>query len=219
MESETVTNEQTVMEPFSVLYHAERWYRRLFVDIRHGANNTYNTYEIETIHFYDDDGNTLISFDYFNDDRDFTYDGETRLRRKLNFNRKENFIIKSDSNWSNDRRYDLYIYYRNTNLKYLGKEIKNEYHYNSDEVMWSYIYKKYSVDDYIHRTSIKSLSRKKSRLQGKYEDIVKKELYNSYVVHTKPDDEMKKVLKKLYKLNQRINKENERLILREKLQR
>ena len=180
-----------------------------------------NDYVLENIFFYDDKGKIIISMDNFDDYHSFQFLNETRLRRKLNLNRKENFIIKHQKGAIRNNSYNLYIYLNNVSVKYVGKEIINRYSYGGDEVWWSSIYKTYVIhrnndNDYIHREYLKTISHKKSRLENKVTEIICSELLWVNSFKPRPQEEIEKTLKKISKLNRRINEENKKLILREK---
>lgn len=193
----------------SLLYH-EDYTPCLYLNVKN------KPYKIHRIHFYNDDG-VICSMNYFDDNPSFYYGNGTNLRRKMNMDRKENFIIKSKiPAYSNE--YDLYICYENTDIKYQGKVIKNSYCYNSEDVVSSRLYKKYLIGDYTHFEYVTLLSGKKSRLMNKIELIIKKELLDISNFRIKPKKGMDEILKRISKLNERTYWENERLILREKLQ-
>lgn len=191
------------------LFH-DSWGPRLSVQVND------NDYELEHIYFYDDEG-VITGLDYFEDNRTFRFNGETRLRRKINLSRQENFIIKNYHSIKG-RRYDLYIYHKNVDLRYDGKCVENSYYYDSDEVMFSNKYKRYilrddTLGDYVHKEYIKSLSRKKDKLTVKANIILNELLGTSY--HSIPEEELEQAFSKLRRVNRQLNRENKRLIYRE----
>lgn len=191
------------------LFH-DSWGPRLSIQVND------NDYELEHIYFYDDEG-VITGLDYFEDNRTFRFDGETRLRRKINLSRRENFIIKNYHS-IRGRRYDLYIYHKNVDLRYDGKCVENSYYYDSDEVMFSHKYKRYILKDeiegdYVHKEYIKSLSRKKDKLMVKANIILNELLGTSY--HSIPEEELEQAFSKLRRVNRQLNRENKRLIYRE----
>lgn len=193
----------------SYLFH-DSWGPRLSVQVND------KDYELEHIYFYDDEG-VITGLDYFEDNRTFRFDGETRLRRKINLSRRENFIIKNYHS-IRGRRYDLYIYHENVDLRYDGKCVENSYYYDSDEVMFSHKYKRYILKDeiggdYVHKEYIKSLSRKKDKLTVKANIILNELLGTSY--HSIPEEELEQAFRKLRRVNEQLNRENKRLIYRE----
>lgn len=173
------------------------------------------TYNIDHIYFYND-GGIVMDLEYFQDDRSFQFRNETRLRRKLNLRRKENFLIKCPYISTVDNPYILYIYTGNVDIKYRGTEIKNTYTYEGN-ILISQKYKKYVLGNYVHYQYFKPLSRRLSRLTYKVEKIINNELL--YIGDFKPlgEKKMQKTLRKIEKLNKKILKEEEKLKLREKL--
>ena len=174
-----------------------------------------NVYSIEQIHFYNDDG-IILSTD--KKERTFTFRNETKLRRKLNLNRKENFIIKYEYKGIYKNPYDLYIYSDNVDMEYLGKNISKSCYFGTDDVYLCQSYHSYRINGVIVKTKYKTLSSKKSRLVAKVEYLIKKELLYIGDYRTLPEKELSDLLNRIFRLNKRIQKENDRLLLREKLQ-
>lgn len=84
-----------------------------------------NGYELNKIHFYNEDGIILSTasgwFDEKNNGNNSFNNGvkidDIHLRNKVNFDKKENFIVKNNNDYNIFNRYDLYIYYKNVDFK------------------------------------------------------------------------------------------------------
>ncbi len=173
-------------------------------------------YYIDHIWIYDDN-KIICDLEYFQDGRIFKFNGETKLRRKKDLNKKENFIIKSPYISTVKNPYYIYIYYKNIDFKYLGTEIVNNYRYNSKDVFLSTKYKKYKLGNYVHYQYFRTLSHRKTRLEYRVTEMINKQLLDVGDYRHKPQKELMRILRKIAKLNARILFENEKLILREKL--
>ena len=88
-----------------------------------------NIFELDNIIIYSEQGELIETgrgwFDHGNNNFE-TNDGleikpEIKRKTKINFTKKENFVIKSpENNYRLETRYTLYIYYKNIDYKYNG---------------------------------------------------------------------------------------------------
>lgn len=84
-----------------------------------------NGYELYRIHFYNEEGVILSTrsgwFDEKNNSNNSFRNGikidDIHLRKKISFDKKENFIAKNNDDYNIFNRYDLYIYYKNVDFK------------------------------------------------------------------------------------------------------
>ena len=84
-----------------------------------------NGYELQRIHFYNKEGVILSTnsgwFEEKNTSNNSFNNGvkidDIYLRKKISFDKKENFIIKNNEDYNIFNRYDLYIYFENVDFK------------------------------------------------------------------------------------------------------
>lgn len=128
------------------------------------SKNAVNTYELDNIIFFNDKGIiTQIGSGFFEDDKEREFEGTCVRKLKVDFNMKDNFIVKAEKDYTREVRYDLYIYEKNIDLKFLGKEQK----YFGD------IYSHWQVNDYNFWKYERTLKDKLSQLNTEAENILK----------------------------------------------
>lgn len=115
--------------------------------------------ELDSIRFFNKNGVVTETDAYFDNFESFYFYGNVLLKRKEDFEIKDNYVMK----YITEDRYILYINIDNIDLKYVGLE-KNGY----------YIYRKYIVNDRVEFSSfVKSIADKVYLLKNKIEDNVK----------------------------------------------
>ena len=106
------------MGKISKLYKQTDWYRPLFVTLENG-----DEVQLDSIVVYDENGIVVQNnYGYFDNDMEIEIKEEVKRKRKENYNQKENYVVRSKKNYSNDIVYKLYIYRDNINLQFLGFE-------------------------------------------------------------------------------------------------
>lgn len=119
-------------------------------------------YELHNIIYFNENGIiTKIGSGYFDDDKERTYKGNCTRKLKVDFNFKDNFIVKAEEHYEN--RYDLYVYEKNVNIQFLGNEQK----------YFGSVYSHWQIDDYELWRYEKSLKNNLSKLNEKAENLVK----------------------------------------------
>ena len=113
--------------------------------------------ELDSIRFFNKNGVVTETDAYFDNFESFYFYGNVLLKRKEDFEIKDNYIMK----YVTEDRYILYINIDNIDLKYVGLE-KNGY----------YVYRKYIVNDKVEFSSfVKSIADKVYLLKDKIEKI------------------------------------------------
>lgn len=144
------------MEKISKLYRQADWYRPLFVTLENG-----DEVQLNSIVVYDENGIVVQNeYGYFDNDMEIEIKGEVKRKRKENYNQKENYVLRSKKDYSNDIVYKLYIYRDNVNLQFLGFEkvadlIMAKYNINGGE--FKILYTTISENKYIYRNRFKEL--------------------------------------------------------------
>lgn len=144
------------MEKISKLYRQAGWYRPLFVTLENG-----DEVQLDGIVVYDENGIVVQNnFGYFDNDMEIEIKEEVKRKRKENYNQKENYVLRSKKDYSNDIVYKLYIYRDNVNLQFLGFEktadlIMAKYSINGGE--FKILYTTISGNKYIYENRFKEL--------------------------------------------------------------
>lgn len=83
-------------------------------------------YSLCAIHFYNEKGDVIVQdYGYFDNNEILSFKGNVIRKIKVDFSKKENFVIKSKKSYNFDNDYELYIYINNVDFKYVG--LKKEY--------------------------------------------------------------------------------------------
>lgn len=83
-------------------------------------------YSLCAIHFYNEKGDIIVQdYGYFDNDEILSFKGNVVRKIKVDFSKKENFVIKSKKSYNFDNDYELYVYVNNVDFKYIG--LKKEY--------------------------------------------------------------------------------------------
>lgn len=101
-----------------------------------------NAYRLENIKVYSEHG-VILETDrgWFGDNNDLgsVYIGEISLRRKINLEGTENFIIKEDKkSYRLENDYTLYVYYKNIDCKFTGYSVDGLFFRSNFEIMNGY---------------------------------------------------------------------------------
>ena len=152
-------------------------------------------YELDYICIFNKNGEIFTTKAFICEDlENIKFDGKILLKRKTDFNIKDNYVIKGEFD-----RYTLYIYEENINWKYLGLEKRG-----------MYIFRNYEICGYKTEQFIKNLGEKLYTLDSIIEENAKKILdKNSLVYFSK--EELKEILDKIEKANNEGIKELERI--------
>ena len=152
-------------------------------------------YELDYICIFNKNGEIFTTKAFICEDlENIKFDGKILLKRKTDFNIKDNYVIKGEFD-----RYILYIYEENINWKYLGLEKRG-----------MYMFRTYEICGYKTEQFIKNLGEKLYTLDSIIEENAKKILdKNSLVYFSK--EELKEILDKIEKANNEGIKELERI--------
>ena len=152
-------------------------------------------YELDYICIFNKNGEIFTTKAFICEDlENIKFDGKILLKRKTDFNIKDNYVIKGEFD-----RYILYIYEENIDWKYLGLEKRG-----------MYIFRTYEICGYKTEQFIKNLGEKLYTLDSIIEENAKKILdKNSLVYFSK--EELKEILDKIEKANNEGIKELERI--------
>lgn len=83
-------------------------------------------YSLCAIHFYNEKGDAIVQdYGYFDNDEILSFKGNVVRKIKVDFSKKENFVIKSKKSYNFDNDYELYICIDNVDFKYVG--LKKEF--------------------------------------------------------------------------------------------
>lgn len=181
------------MEKISKLYKQAGWYRPLFVTLENG-----DEVQLDGIVVYDENGIVVQNnYGYFDNDMEIEIKEEVKRKRKENYNQKENYVVRSKKDYSNDIVYKLYIYRDNVNLQFLGFEksvdlIMAKYNINGGE--FGTLYTTISGNKYIYENRFK-------------------ELKNGIKDYSLPmaEEELDMICKELIEINKKIMEEEERI--------
>lgn len=181
------------MEKISKLYKQADWYRPLFVTLENG-----NEVELDGIVVYDENGIVAQNdYGYFDNDMEIEIKEEVKRKIKENYNQKENYVLRSKENYSNDTTYKLYIYRDNVNLQFLGFE-----------KIADLINAKYSINGGEFKSLYTTISGNKYVYANRY-----RELRDSIKEYSYPmdEEELNMICKELIEVNKKII-ENEKRI-------
>lgn len=181
------------MEKISKLYRQANWFRPLFVTLENG-----DEVQLDSIVVYDENGIIVENnYGYFDNDMEIEIKGEVKRKRKENYNQKENYVLRSKKDYSNDIVYKLYIYRDNVNLQFLGFEkvtdlIMAKYNINGGE--FKILYTTISGNKYIYENRFK-------------------ELKNGIKDYSLPmdEEELDMICKELIEVNKKIIEEKKRI--------
>lgn len=153
-----------------------------------------NTYELDNIIIYSEHG-VLLETDrgWFGDNNDLgnQYIGDINKRMKIDFSKKENFVIKSQKkDYKLETNYTLYIYYKNINCKFVGYSIDLFLRTNFT------IFDGYKIDDVIGFTDRKS---KKIKYSEELKDAFEKIDSYNFSYHYEDVEKAIKTIKKAHK--------------------
>lgn len=138
-----------------------------------------------------------VGYGYFESDEKFSFEGETILKRKEDFSKKINYVIKvkKDSGFCGYDNYKLYVHESNVDFQYLGLIKK-----------YDMVFKKYSINGIVFDVVEKNLEEKelslKIELKHKIADFEK----SSFPME---DKELNSFLAEFVKLNRLIKEERE----------
>ena len=162
-------------------------------------------FELESINIYNDDGIIYTNRGYFEplnrrQENEIIKNGIFR-RLKKDFSRKENFVVREENSnfsWSDLKRYNLYIYYKNIDFELISLELNN--YWLESKIK---IFNKYEISQTIGRRNKKSDAIK---FDNKV-DQLKKEL-NSYCLFDN-EERFKNNIKELKKIFNKYKKQKE----------
>lgn len=167
--------------------------------------NKRESFELDNIIIYSENGILIETkrgwFDHGNND---IIDGleikpEIVKKLKIDFNCKQNFIVRSEpKEYRFDRKYTLYLYYKNINYKFEGLTLDN-----------LFLNLNYSIlNNYKNYIVIGDREKKSDSIQ--YSDKLKENLkkIDSYHFDCKPE-EFKKALKEIAKIHKEFEKVKE----------
>lgn len=158
-----------------------------------------NNYRLSKIVFFNENGIiTKINCGYFDDNKEREFNGTCVRKLKEDFKYKDNFVIK-DFDTSLEKRYILYVYEKNVDLKYLGKEKK----YFGD------IYSIWQVNDYKFNVYEKNLCENLYNLNNESKKVAEEILeFFDYIQNRGVDEKiLTSKMTKLKKLNKKILQE------------
>lgn len=181
------------MEKNSKLYRQAGWYRPLFVTLENG-----DEVQLDGIVVYDENGIVIENnYGYFDNDMEIEIKEEVKRKRKENYNQKENYVLRSKKDYSNDIVYKLYIYRDNVNLQFLGFEK------TADLIM-----AKYSINGGEFKILYTTISGNKYIYENRF-----KELKNSIKDYSLPmdEEELDMICKELTEVNKKIIEEKKRI--------
>lgn len=181
------------MEKISKLYKQADWYRPLFVTLENG-----DEVQLDGIVVYDENGIVVQNnYGYFDNDMEIEIKEEVKRKRKENYNQKENYVVRSKKDYSNDIVYKLYIYRDNVDLQFLGFE-----------KTLSFIIAKYNVNGGEFKTLYKTIEGNKYIYENRF-----KELKNGIKDYSLPmaEEELDMICKELIEINKKIMEEEERI--------
>ena len=181
------------MEKISKLYRQANWFRPLFVTLENG-----DEVQLDSIIVYDENGIIVQNnYGYFDNDMEIEIKEEVKRKRKENYNQKENYVVRSKKDYSNDIVYKLYIYRDNVNLQFLGFEksvdlIMAKYSINGGE--FKILYTTISGNKYIYENRFKEL---KNKIKDYYLPM--------------EEEELDMICKELIEVNKKIIEEKKRI--------
>lgn len=181
------------MGRISKLYKKADWYRPLFVTLENG-----DEVQLDSIVVYDENGIVVQNnYGYFDNDMEIEIKEEVKRKRKENYNQKENYVVRSKKDYSNDIVYKLYIYRDNVNLQFLGFEKVTDL-----------IMAKYNINGGEFRILHTTISGNKYIYGNRF-----KELKNEIKDYSLPmdEEELDMICKELIEVNKKIIEEEKRI--------
>lgn len=181
------------MGRISKLYKQTDWYRPLFVTLENG-----DEVQLDSIVVYDENGIVVQNnYGYFDNDMEIEIKEEVKRKRKENYNQKENYVVRSKKDYSNDIVYKLYIYRDNVNLQFLGFEKVTDL-----------IMAKYNINGGEFRILHTTISGNKYIYGNRF-----KELKNEIKDYSLPmdEEELDMICKELIEVNKKIIEEEKRI--------
>lgn len=181
------------MGRISKLYKKADWYRPLFVTLENG-----DEVQLDSIVVYDENGIVVQNnYGYFDNDMEIEIKEEVKRKRKENYNQKENYVLRSKKDYSNDIVYKLYIYRDNVNLQFLGFEKVTDL-----------IMAKYNINGGKFRILHTTISGNKYIYENRF-----KELKNEIKDYSLPmdEEELDMICKELIEVNKKIIEEKKRI--------
>ena len=181
------------MGKISKLYKQTDWYRPLFVTLENG-----DEVQLDSIVVYDENGIVVQNnYGYFDNDMEIEIKEEVKRKRKENYNQKENYVVRSKKDYSNDIVYKLYIYRDNINLQFLGFEKVTDL-----------IIAKYNINGGEFRILHTTISGNKYIYGNRF-----KELKNEIKDYSLPmdEEELDMICKELIEVNKKIIEEKKRI--------
>lgn len=181
------------MGKISKLYKQTDWYRPLFVTLENG-----DEVQLDSIVVYDENGIVVQNnYGYFDNDMEIEIKEEVKRKRKENYNQKENYVVRSKKDYSNDIVYKLYIYRDNINLQFLGFEKVTDL-----------IMAKYNINGGEFRILHTTISGNKYIYGNRF-----KELKNEIKDYSLPmdEEELDMICKELIEVNKKIIEEKKRI--------
>lgn len=181
------------MGKISKLYKQTDWYRPLFVTLENG-----DEVQLDSIVVYDENGIVVQNnYGYFDNDMEIEIKEEVKRKRKENYNQKENYVVRSKKDYSNDIVYKLYIYRDNINLQFLGFEKVTDL-----------IMAKYNINGGEFRILHTTISGNKYIYENRF-----KELKNEIKDYSLPmeEEELDMICKELIEVNKKIIEEKKRI--------
>lgn len=181
------------MGRISKLYKQTDWYRPLFVTLENG-----DEVQLDSIVVYDENGIVVQNnYGYFDNDMEIEIKEEVKRKRKENYNQKENYVLRSKKDYSNDIVYKLYIYRDNVNLQFLGFEKVTDL-----------IMAKYNINGGEFRILHTTISGNKYIYENRF-----KELKNEIKDYSLPmdEEELDMICKELIEVNKKIIEEKKRI--------
>ena len=165
-----------------------------------------DNFEIGNIIFFNENGIVCNSKKSFFEKFDLSqfYLGDIKLKRKIDFSCKDNFIIsnKKDYSWE-DTKYTLYINTKNIELKYLGK-VANENIFGYVYSKWDLCGKQFEIFEY-------SLLDDRNKIFEQVKDITKKLYETFYYRNEISNEDLLNYFKEIKSLNNKIIKETEKI--------
>lgn len=162
-------------------------------------------YELESINIYNDDGIIYTNKGYFEPlnrrQENEIIKNEIFRRLKKDFSRKENFVVREENSnfsWSDLKRYNLYIYYKNIDFELISLDLNN--YWLESKIK---IFNKYEISQTLGQRNKKSDAIK---FDNKV-DQLKREL-NSYCLFDN-EERFKNNIKELKKIFNKYKKQKE----------
>lgn len=152
-------------------------------------------YELDNICIFNKDGGIFTTRAFICEElEEIKFDGKILLKRKKDFNIKDNFVMKEKFD-----KYTLYIYEENISWKYLGLEKRG-----------MYIFRTYEICGYKVEQFVKNLGEKLYTFDSIIEENAKKILNKNSLVYFS-ENELKEIFNKIRKANNDGIKELERI--------